>query len=141
MSLGDVLTHRVLDGQQVQAAVASLFGIPTDVVLVVSDLEQLLGNTAPHRRVLCHFSHIPSGDFRTLLSFHEGEFSSLPRLETARRLCSILQCDCLISGNTINPYSMVLVTSQGEAGAVALDAERLDSSNEYVILPARLSQE
>jgi hypothetical protein len=133
MSLGDVIASRVLDAQEIQAAVSHLFGILPNVVLVVNDLEELLEETVPDRRVMCHVSHLPSGAFRTVLSFHEGEFSALPRLETVKRLCVILRCDCLISDDTLNPYAMVLVDRQGESVLILLDPDRLDEQNEYVI--------
>lgn len=133
MALGDVLVDRDLGIDDVQSSLASLFGVAPQEVLVVADLAELLTEQQPPHRVLCHLTHIPSGEYRSILSIHEGQYASQGRLEVVKRLCAILDCQCLISEEGVNPYRMLRVNATEDSCSIVLDAERLDNNNEYVV--------
>jgi hypothetical protein len=55
------------------------------------------------------------------------------RLPFVEEFCERLQCSCLVSDSSPNPYSKMLVRGRGDTQAVYLDPERLDDHDEYVI--------
>ena len=132
MSLGDVIAERELSNGQVAQAICALWGLHPTEVLVINDLEELV-NSTQSRRVLCHTWVVQGGQFHTVLSFHEGEFTNLPRIGVGEKLSRILRCRCLLSDSIQNPYTMVLVSGNEPPKSVHLNAKKLDSGTYEVI--------
>jgi hypothetical protein len=130
MSLGDVIVQREVSDGEAKNAIAALFEIGSDAVLIVPDLASLTSDESD-RQVLCHKFSLPGGQYRCVLSLHEGRFMNLPRVQTALKLSGILSSDCLISDESVNPYSFTLV---GSLRPVMVRAERLGSVGEYEVI-------
>jgi hypothetical protein len=120
--LGDVLVERELTREEVIRCLCELFSIAPAAVFVSEALEEILA-MPEGIRVLCSKSSFSEGEFRTLLSFHEGDFMSRRRLEMATRLCQLLNCRCLVSDGEDNPYSVLLVCPSGSFGKALLKSD------------------
>ena len=138
MSLGDVVVERELTNDEARKAIAALFGISPDDVLIVNDLADLL-NRSEKRLVLCHQWWMPAGRFRTVLSFHEGQFSSFLCLPTVLKLSAHLGSCCLIADASSNPYSMTLVSPAGDLQPVLLDSEKLEQGQYEIVCSAAVN--
>lgn len=51
-----------------------------------------------------------------------------------KQFCCILHCKCLISDDSVNPFTMLLVQESKDIQPVALDPQRLDGNEEYIII-------
>lgn len=127
----DVLIDVVVDDEALRVGVAGALGIDDSAVFVVDSVED-----APTPRAgtaVCERRSI-GGQFPFLLAVYAyGVPSSSPEAEVtaAKRLVQALGCSCLMSDESLNPYSMLLIQPSVEPGVVAIDAGRLDEHGEY----------
>jgi hypothetical protein len=128
----DLLIDRELTAEEQAATLADLFGVGRADVLVFESGATPEGASAA--RVLCERGAV-GGDFPARLSVYVDD--DVPKDAESRPLveqfCRRLNCSCLISDDSPNPYSMLLVRPDGATQRVYLDTERLDEHDEYVI--------
>lgn len=136
MSLGDVIVERQLTDAEACAAIGTLFGLSDADILLVKDLNELPGK---HKQpqVLCQKWELSGGRFHTVLSFQEGRFMELPGLPLAQKLSQVLDSNCLISDDSPNPYSWILVTPTGLVQPVGLDPVKWDREECELIVADR----
>lgn len=133
MSWHDLLINRNLSNDEVVAAISQVFSVSPADVLVVDDIAE--AEVRKHIRLLCERMPV-QGDFSMKLSIYVRD-SKLEQLEpksTVRQFCGVLYCKCLISDSSVNPFSMLLVQESEDIQPVALDPERLDENEEYIII-------
>jgi hypothetical protein len=113
--------------------VSQVFFISPAGVLVVDDITE----SAVSEDICIITEKMPvKGDFLLKLSIYLLD-SKLERFNfkaIARKFCSILSCQCLISDDSVNPYSMFLVKESKDIQLVYLEPEQLDENEEYIIL-------
>lgn len=51
-----------------------------------------------------------------------------------KQFCCILHCKCLISDDSVNPFTMLLVQESEDIQPVSLDPERLEGNEEYIMI-------
>jgi hypothetical protein len=77
------------------------------------------------------------GDFPFVLSVYLAPPVEAPSRESEAEIvgniCRALDCDCLISDESVNPYVMLRVNRLGEVQAVSLDVDMLDNFNLFII--------
>lgn len=127
----DILVDRMLTSDEIKAAISNSFLIAMTEVLVVDDIADTI--VTEQVRVLCE--QIPTrGDFLMKLSIYLRD-PSLERFDHKQvigKLCNLLDCKCLISDNSDNPYSMLQIEGETSQRNIFLKPELLDEE-EYVI--------
>ena len=128
----DLLVDRHPTDDEIGTALAAAFAIPReDVAVVDGPIEDAVDANA---RILGE-RFVMAGDFPTRLSVYvrDATLERFDRMATVRRLCAELDAKCLVSDESVNPYTMILLTASGTEQAVALDPERVDDHDEYVL--------
>jgi hypothetical protein len=128
----DVLVDRKLTSDEIVSVLRQVFGLSSSEVLVVDEMpEEPIGNNVG---LICERREV-NGEFCLILSLYvqDGKFSHCNEADTIGRFCEISHCRCLISDNSINPYSFFLVQSPKGLKNVFLDANRLEDNEEYTL--------
>ena len=135
----DVLIGCPVDTPRLQDALAATFSVPAEQVCVVDDIEDSLTLMQPTAALLVQRTPLDGGEFPVLASIYvrddrlsQQASQSEEAVRLARRLSAELACDCLISDDDINPYTMLRVRPTGEIDAVTLEADALDQ-DQYVV--------
>lgn len=129
MNWQDMLLEQEFDHEVLRDALAAAFELSPAEVSVVDAIEK-----APRgvRVVVAHYS--TQGDFRCLLSVYvSAALASSSPVEVTRRLCTRLDVRALISDESPNPYSMILIDQAGQALPVFLDVDSLDQREAYCL--------
>ena len=73
-----------------------------------------------------------NGQFPTRVQIDcDDKIHTMLPADVAISLAKILQCNCLISDDTADPYKMLYVSSLGNIKPVMLDISALDEHGEY----------
>lgn len=134
MCCGDVLIDRVLSDGEVASSLNQLFSASQGEVLVVDDIASPNLKLTPLVKVICEKRQV-KGSFPTALSFyiHDEKIRRLDEQQVIKQLCVLLNCSCLISDNSNNPYSWLLAQATGSTQHVSLDPVMLDDEEAYII--------
>jgi hypothetical protein len=132
MTLGDVAVSKMLTDDQIMLGIIAGTGLRGDQVLIVSEIPE---QPVVAAIVLLCQKIQRGGDFPLQLSFYAepnsfGDKTVEAILET---FCSVCDCDVLVSDDSVNPYTRILITSLGKHHHVSLDVARLDDADEFVI--------
>lgn len=117
---------------EVVKTLAKLFKVPLSEVLVVHDITE--ADISDRVQIVCE--KIPvKGDFSSKISIYlrNPEIEQHASQSMIGEFCEMLHCHCLISDDSFNPFSMLLVQGMGKQQLVFLDVERLDENEEYAI--------
>ena len=132
MIWNDLLVDRNLSKDEIGATISQVFSVsPTDV-LVVDDIAET--EVSEHTRVLCEC--LPAqGDFSIKLFIYvrDSQLAQLNPKLIIKQFCCILHCKCLISDDSVNPFTMLLVQESEDIQLVALEPER-ERNEEYIML-------
>jgi hypothetical protein len=122
----DIALEGQCDQGTLKSALAAAFDVASDDVCVVDSIEK-----AASTSIVAVMTSI-KGDFRCLLSLYVAEvLADKDPVEVIGRICSILKVKALISDQSANPYSMILINEEAESRPVKLDVESLDQHEEY----------
>lgn len=128
----EFLVDRNLTENEIANAIANLFLIPLTDVLVVDDIVET--DVSERVRVLCERMSV-EGDFSIRLSIYLRD-SNLDQSDSTLKIgqfCELLNCQCLVSDESVNPYQWRLVQSSETWKLVYLDPTLLDENEEYII--------
>ena len=133
MMWNDLLIDRDISKDEVVTAISQVFSVSPANVLVVDDIAE--AEVSEHIRLLCERMPVQGG-FSMKLSIYirDSKLEQLDPKSTIRQFCGVLHCKCLISDSSVNPFSMLLVQESEDIQPVALDPERLDENEEYIII-------
>lgn len=132
MFSNDILVDLDLTNYEVVAAISQIFSVSPADILVVDDITE--ADVTKHICLVCE--HMPvQGDFsmRLCIYVHDSKLEQLDS-NTIKQFCSILHCQCLILDSSVNPYTLLLVRESGKIQPVAVDPERLNENEEYIII-------
>jgi hypothetical protein len=121
----DIHIARHLSREQALDCIAHVFGVARDEVIILQDYEQII--PLPPGRIVCG-TRQRTGEFPTTLEIFVGEQveQALPEHEVASRIARFLPADCLISDDSLNPFSWTLVSADGKVQQVFVDTDALD---------------
>lgn len=105
----------------VKPALAAALEVPADALAVAASWHELGGSAG----LACCVQR-RGGDFPTSLEIRVVERGPDPK-SLAKALANILGCECLISDDSVNPFTWVLVSRDGAMTSVAVDPDALDS--------------
>jgi hypothetical protein len=127
----EVLVDRRLTRDEIADTVSKLFSVPSSDVLVVDDIAEV--TTGRPVRILCERMPV-SGDFWIRLSIYlrDCDLEDLDSKMAIRKFCDLLRCKCLMSDDSIDPLSWLLVSGSSGIEPVSLDAEQLEIEK-YVV--------
>jgi hypothetical protein len=128
----EFLVDRNLTENEIANAIAQLFSIALTDVLVVDDIVET--DVSDRVRVLCERMSV-EGDFSIRLSIYLRD-SNLEQSDSTLKIgqfCELLNCQCLVSDESVNPYQWRLVQSSETWKLVYLDPKKLDENEEYII--------
>ncbi|HEX8597162.1 MAG TPA: hypothetical protein VF952_01435 [Chloroflexia bacterium] len=133
MILDDVLVDRNLSDDEVMTALSEVLLVTASNVLVLDDIMERKADE--HVKVLCVRTRV-KGDFPIMLSIYlrDPALEHVDREVVLSKFCSILGCTCLISDDSSNPYSGLLIVGSEPPRPVFLDADRLDADEEEYVL-------
>jgi hypothetical protein len=134
----DILITRDVPERDVAATMASVFGIESDRVLVIDDLMTFEGDIIDEIGILCE-RRPAAGDFVLSLTIYLRD-DALEAFAEAHevgiligRMCQIWDCAALVSDDSVNPYSWLLVRGPDDIQPVHVDAEALDDDDVWVL--------
>jgi hypothetical protein len=123
----DVLLERAPDDSELRAALAEGFSIDESDVAVVHSIEDIPAGYPVVAEV-----RDTEGDFKSAMSIYATDaLKDAKPVHVVQHLCAVLQTIALISDESLDPYTMLLVGRGAEIRRVALDAESLDLREEY----------
>jgi hypothetical protein len=128
----EFLVDRNLTENEIANAIAQVFLIPLTDVLVVDDIVET--DVSERIRVLCERMSV-EGDFSIRLSIYLRD-SNLEQSDSTLKIgqfCELLNCQCLVSDESVNPYQWRLVQSSETWKLVYLNPKKLDENEEYII--------
>lgn len=128
MSWEDVNINRELSGQEVIGAMAELFVVDPDKVVLSIETDDWVDKVDDFRVACVMYSM--SGDFPTRIDIIPLEASLIPdsREEAVGRLCEILDCHVIVGwGGGTNPYIWTLVRGKNDYQEVMVDSDLLDN--------------
>jgi hypothetical protein len=133
MFSNDLLVDLDLTNYELVAAISQIFSVSPADILVVDDITEV--EVSKHIRLVCE-RMLVQGDFsmRLCIYLHDSKLKQLDSKLTIKQFCGILHCQCLISDSSVNPYTRLLVRESGKIQPVALDPERLNENEEYIII-------
>src|SRR5688572_15116065 len=110
----EILITRDVSEQEIAAALASVFNFPQHRVLVVADLGTYAGTLTDDIGIRCERRPV-AGDFVLHLSIYlrDADFEQFVEAHEdvvlVGRMCRIWDCAALVSDDSVNPYSWLLV--------------------------------
>lgn len=128
----EFLVDRNLTENEITNAIAKLFLVPLTDVLVIDDIAET--DISERVRVLCERMSV-EGDFSMRLSIYLRN-SNLEQSDSTLKIgqfCELLNCQCLVPDESVNPYQWRLVQSSEDWKIVYLDPKILDENEEYII--------
>ena len=128
----EFLVDRNLTENEIANAIAQLFLIPLTDVLVVDDIVET--DVSDRVRVLCERMSV-EGDFSIRLSIYLRD-SNLDQSDSTLKIgqfCELLNCQCLVADESVNPYQWRLVQSSENWKLVYLNPKKLDENEEYIV--------
>jgi len=128
----EILIDRPLTSEAIAIALSELFNLPANVIAVVENIAT--SESDEHTQIICEKQQI-KGEFIEKLSLYllKANLADNIDLQDLEKLCQLLHCNCLISDNSLNPFSMILVEASGKNQIIFLDIERLENDEEYTI--------
>ncbi|OCQ99773.1 hypothetical protein BCD67_15330 [Oscillatoriales cyanobacterium USR001] len=128
----EILIDRPLTSEAITIALSELFSLPANAIAVVEDIATSESNE--HTQIICERQPI-KGEFVEKLSVYllNAKLADNIDLKDIEKLCRLLHCKCLISDDSLNPFSMILVEDLGKNQIIFLDIERLENDEEYII--------
>jgi hypothetical protein len=131
MNCQDIVLNRRLEDDEIRIGLSSIFNVASSEVLTVEEIPS--DPISQSIRVLCQVQDL-EGEFKQLVSIYvRDQTISISSLEESLgQFCSIYKCSCLIADDSKNPYSMTLITAQGNYQTVYLQPELLDEG-QYVL--------
>jgi hypothetical protein len=136
----DMLIDRRPSDSELLHALAHVFQISTDTVVLFGDYGELLAPEPAGTRLLCERLPI-EGEFRMKLGImpvhpDQEAFARIhDDIDLLSALCRTLAVRGLIDDGSENPYAFLLIDSTGAVSRTDLDAERLDNDQLYVLMP------
>ncbi|RKZ38334.1 MAG: hypothetical protein DRR16_33685 [Candidatus Parabeggiatoa sp. nov. 3] len=129
----DILVDKNLDFQNIALELAKIFEVNLSEVLV---LEEITDTPIPQNIAILCQAQATLGDFKMLLSIYIHEqtlFKKCTITNCIPKFCDSLECVCLVSDGSINPYTMLLVTGNAEWKSVSLSPSELEE-NRYILV-------
>jgi len=108
MNWQDILVNRILSDEEIKAGLCHIFNIHYSEIMITEEVP--VEPLSPNIKVLCEKSET-EGDFTTLLSVYvrDENLEDSDVLYSVGRFCKKLGCLCLITDNSVNPYSWILL--------------------------------
>lgn len=133
MFWNDLLVDRNLSNYELVTAISQIFNVLSAEVLVVDDIAE--AEVSEDVRLLCERTPV-QGDFsmKVFIYLYDSELKQLDSVSTVKQLCTMLHCKCLMSDDSINPYSMLLLQESENTQTAFLDPEKLDEYEEYIMV-------
>lgn len=129
MSLGDILFDREIAPEELRDALAEVCAVAVADILVVDDVAAATfeHRVEKHIRMLCERTLV-QGEFQMLLSVYARDpaLDTLDAKVVVGKLCNHLQCTCLISDDTPNPYRWLLIRGENDVTPAFLDPKYFD---------------
>ena len=125
MSGFDILIDKELENLDIQNFFAEIFKLSVTEVIVVEDI------VSPHADAKCEIfcvKHKLGGMFSLCLELFISNNlkANIDDREIIGQLSDKLDCKCLISDDSINPFTFILVTGVSKYYAVSIEPDGLD---------------
>lgn len=133
MIWNEFLVDRNLSKDELRATISQLFSVAPIDVLVVNDIAE--AKVGKNIHIICERLPV-RGDFLIRLSvyIHDSQLAQLEPELIIKQFCCILHCKCLISDDSVNPFTMLLVQESKDIQLVSLDPQRLEVNEEYIMI-------
>jgi hypothetical protein len=123
----DVLLEQSFDDSELRAALVKAFAISQGDVAIVHSIEDIPADCPVVAQV-----RDAGGDFKSAISIYTTPaLGSASPVHVVQQICAALRTTALISDDSLNPYTMLLVGQGTEIHRVELDGESLDLREEY----------
>lgn len=131
MSGFDIVLEKVISKDELQKALAIIFNIQSDNIVVDEDYNStpFIGDI----KIWAIINQYDGGDFLLNCSIYIRD-STLEHNSTllSKKLCNLLRMKGLISDDSPNPLTWIIISPDGSKKSVILDSDELDNDR-YVI--------
>ena len=134
----DILITRDVLERDIATALATVFNVHQNRVLVVANMITYDGVVTNDIFIICERRRV-TGDFVLQLSIYLRD-EAIGRFVESRddgvligKLCDIWACAALMSDDSIDPYSWLLVRGPNDIQPVQIDSEILDDDDAWVL--------
>ncbi|MCY2928671.1 MAG: hypothetical protein NTV86_04095 [Planctomycetota bacterium] len=125
----DILFDRDISHACLQEAISQVMNIAVSRVILIEDVAAY--PTREESDCVCIVRRAGGQFFLHAAIDYEEKFWAGSSADCVVRLASFLQCNCLISDESVNPYRMIHVSRAGALRAVFVDVVALDQRGEY----------
>ncbi len=138
----DIFVDRNLTDNEIVTAFANILAVAPTKIYITENIadDALHGRISDEKAVLCERMQV-QGDFVLRLSIYlrTPALEQLDSMSIIMRFSELLHCACLVSDDSDNPYTWLLVQGLDKIQPVSLDMERLDKE-EFVVHEASVAQ-
>ncbi|HYI16409.1 MAG TPA: hypothetical protein VEX37_13520 [Thermomicrobiales bacterium] len=134
----DILITRSVSEREIATAMAAVFNIDQNRVMAIPGIPDYDGEVPDEIGILCEHRPV-TGDFVLHLSIYLRD-DALERYAEAHeigilvgQLCQIWSSAALMSDDSIDPYSWLLVRGPDDIQSVQIDSEILDDDDAWVL--------
>jgi hypothetical protein len=128
MIVGDILLDRPVAANELRAALAHVFGLPTGQVALVSSMAE----APPLVGVTVEVTDL-EGDFPLQISVYVAAAYEAELSDVATKIAAQLGARTLVPSDSPDPYVMVMIQPSGSAAEVNVDTSSLDELGQYRI--------
>lgn len=134
MSWQDMFIARTLTKDEITTALAAVFEVMADHILVVDD-DFDWTSLNEDVKIVCTYYHVP-GKFPTRLDITLIDSALTPEqpFTVECNLAQRLDTDIIVAGVEVNPYVWVLIHDRETMQKVLLNAEKLDAENPEIVI-------
>lgn len=128
----DIYINRKLNKDEIIYALTSIFKVlPTNILITKNIDDIVLDNDI---KVLCQTYKIDA-EFELMLSIYIRDNTLIPDndVEAISKFCEILNCEVMISDDSLNPYIMRQIKDSSNIKLVSIDITKYDNALEYEV--------
>jgi hypothetical protein len=130
--LFDFIIDTITSNKDITSAISNIFSVQPGEIYVTFDITEERA-LLEDKKIIIEKNGV-TGEFKMLIRLYlhdklDGESSEKV---IATKLCKHLKCRCLISDDSINPCTMLLINHHGETLPVSLDPQRLENDEYYI---------
>ncbi|HOQ01454.1 hypothetical protein [Acetivibrio clariflavus] len=128
----DIFLSRMFSKDKLILAISKAFNVDKRKVKLIKDIEEIIQTDGAG--VVCQtYKH--NTDYPLRLSFYIIDEDLLPKEDqaTVKLLSRELECDILMSDNSVNPFTMLHISCDGNVEQISIDIEKFEDFEEFYL--------
>ncbi|MCU6792105.1 hypothetical protein OB236_08195 [Paenibacillus sp. WQ 127069] len=127
----DIIVNRILTKAELSHGLCCIFGIGSSKLRITPSIEILMDSS--DAEVICETRKCNT-DFPLILSIYFSGNAPRDTLTMIGEFCEILKCEVIISDDSINPFTMLLVKGKDLLEQITIDLSEFDDNEGFEML-------